>query len=405
MNQHNNISTPFGSVMYIMAKPTGAICNLRCKYCYYIEKGRQDSRQLMSDATLEEFIKQYIAAQTVEEVCFTWHGGEAMLRPISFYERAMELQRRYAGGRRILNCLQTNGTLMTAQWCQFLKRNGWLVGISIDGPREFHDEYRTGATGKPTFDSVMRSIRMLQRHGVEWNAMAVVNDYNVEYPLEFYRFFKEIGCRYIQFTPIVERRCPDGSLASVNDEGQLTPESVTPQQWGRFLCDIFDEWVKADVGEVYVQIFDATLARWLDKEPGVCSMATYCGHAGVIEHNGDVYSCDHFVFDEYRLGNIHTHTITEMMIDPQQLMFGAAKRGSLPGQCIRCRYSMICNGECPKNRFITTSDGEPGLNYLCEGYKKYFDHVAPYMEFMAKEYEAGRAPANVMGWKPDKNAR
>lgn len=390
------VQAPFGAVMYVMAKPVGSACNMRCKYCYYLEKGNPGERRLMSDDTLEEFIKQYIQAQTVPDVCFTWHGGEAMMRPVTFYQRAMELQKRYGAGRNILNCLQTNGTLINEQWCRFLKANGWLVGVSIDGPRDFHDEFRRSATGKPTFDSVMRGIRMLQRHGVEWNAMAVINDFNVDYPVEFYRFFRDIGCRYIQFTPIVERRRADGRLASVEEDGELTAESIDPERWGHFLCTLFDEWVRQDVGSIYVQLFDATLARWLDKDPGVCSMATFCGHAGVMEHNGDVYSCDHFVFDEYKLGNIHRQTIAEMMIDQAQLMFGANKRGSLPRQCLECHYTMICNGECPKNRFAVTADGEPGLNYLCEGYRAYFDHVAPYMDFMAREYREGRAPANVM---------
>jgi len=405
MDQDVKISAPFGSVMYIMAKPAGAACNLNCGYCYYLEKGVPGMKQIMSDATLEEYIRQYIQAQTVEEVCFTWHGGEAMMRPLSFYEKAMELQRHYGHGRKILNCLQTNGTLMNERWCQFLKSSGWLVGISIDGPREFHDEYRCTRQGRPSFNSVMRAIRMMQRYGVEWNAMAVINDCNVEHPLEFYRFFKQIGCPYIQFTPIVERRRADGRLASVTEDGELTPHSITPQQWGTFLCTLFDEWIKEDVGKVYVQIFDATLSRWLGKEPGICSMATYCGHAGVIEHNGDVYSCDHFVFDDYKLGNIHTRTITEMMIDPRQLSFGAAKRDRLPRQCRECVYTMICNGECPKNRFMTTSDGESGLNYLCDGYRKFFRHVEPYMDFMAEEYRQGRAPANVMNWHPDLTSR
>ena len=392
-----SVANPFGSVMYLMAKPAGAACNLACEYCYYLEKGTPGVKQTMSDATLEEFVRQYIEAQTVDEVMFTWHGGEAMMRPIAFYEKALEFQRRYAQGRRIMNCIQTNGTLITEEWARFLRREQWLVGVSIDGPQEFHDEYRRARGGKPTFQSVMRGIRLLQRYGVEWNAMAVVNDYNVEYPLEFYRFFKEIGCQYIQFTPIVERRRSDtGRLATLGDTGELTPHSVTPEAWGRFLCALFDEWVKADVGRVFVQIFDATLARWVGQQPGVCTMATFCGHAGVVEHNGDVYSCDHFVFPQYKLGNIHERSIIEMMIDERQQRFGMAKRGSLPRQCRECRYTMVCNGECPKNRIAVTADGEPGLNYLCEGYRMYFDHVAPDMDFMAAELSAGRPPANVM---------
>lgn len=387
---------PFGSPMYLMAKPAGAACNLRCRYCYYLEKGDPAARQLMDYDTLELFIRQYIESQTVGEVMFTWHGGEAMLRPLSFYRRAIELQRKYAAGRTVLNCLQTNGTLITEEWARFLRSEGWLVGVSIDGPQEFHDEYRLAAGGKPTFASVMRGIRLLQRHGVEWNAMAVVNDFNVLYPGEFYRFFKSIGCRYIQFTPIVERRRPDGRLCTLGEEGELTPHSVTPEQWGEFLCRLYDEWVRDDVGRVFVQIFDATLAGWVGAMPGLCSMAPFCGHAGVIEHNGDVYSCDHFVFPAYRLGNIHDTSVIDMMYSPAQIAFGRAKRDSLPRQCRECRFTRICNGECPKNRFAVTTDGEPGLNWLCEGYRRFFTHVAADMDFMAAQLRAGLPPADIM---------
>lgn len=391
-----DVANPFGAVMYLMAKPVGAACNLHCKYCYYLEKGDGAKRQLMDDDTLEEYIRQYIGAQTVDEVVFTWHGGEAMMRSVEFYEKAQELQRRYACGHRIINCIQTNGTLINDRWCRFLKANDWLVGISIDGPEEFHDEYRRSVGGKPTFLSVMRGIRMLQRYGVEWNAMAVVNDYNADYPEAFYDFFKSIGCKYLQFTPIVERQRIDGRLAAVCDGGELTGQSVTPGQWGDFLCRLFDRWVREDVGKIFVQLFDSTLARWVGLQPGVCSMSDVCGHAGIVDYNGDVYSCDHFVFPQYRLGNIHTDSIINMMGDPRQRAFGAAKRGSLPDQCLACRFTHICNGECPKNRFMTTVSGQPGLNYLCDGYRSFFAHVAPYMDFMAAELAAGRPPANVM---------
>lgn len=395
------LENPFSRVMYVMAKPAGASCNLACEYCYYLEKGRtlgrENSRMAMGEGLLEEYVKQYMSAQTKGEVCFTWHGGEAMLRPIEFYEKAMALQRRYASGRRVMNCIQTNGTLINERWCRFLKDNDWLVGLSIDGPEEFHDEYRRTPGNKPTFRNVMRGIRLLQQYGVEWNAMAVVNDYNADYPREFYRFFKEIGCRYIQFTPIVERRKGDGTLAAVEEEGMLTHHSVTPEQWGRFLCGVFDEWVKEDVGRVFVQIFDATLAGMVGVEPGVCAMAETCGHAGMMEHNGDLYSCDHFAFEQYRLGNIRDRGIAEMMTSERQLRFGEAKRDNLPASCRGCEFLRMCHGECPKNRFaVDPKDGTRRLNYLCEGYRIYFSHVRPYMEFMAKELEGGRAPANVM---------
>lgn len=382
-----------------MAKPAGSSCNLACEYCYYLEKKKYyagEPRHMMSDAVLERFVRQYIEAQTTDNVQFTWHGGEALLRPIEFYQRAMEFQQKYAMGRRIENSIQTNGLLLDERWCKFLHDNNWLVGLSIDGPQRFHDEYRRSADDRPSFAKVMKAIRLLQRYHVEWNALAVVNDYNADYPLDFYRFFKHIGCRYIQFTPIVERIMPQGGLADVQSEGKPADFSVTPEQWGHFLCAIFDEWVRRDVGKIFVQIFDATLANWVGVEPGVCTMARTCGHAGVLEYNGDLYSCDHFVFPEYKLGNIADSTISEMMRSTRQSEFGKAKRMSLPDQCRKCRWLFACNGECPKNRFAVTADGQPGLNYLCEGYRMYFEHVAPYMDFMRDELSAERPPSNVM---------
>lgn len=393
---------PFSHPIYVMPKPVGSMCNMACEYCYYLEKKGyypEAKRQLMSEATLEEFTRQYIEAQTTPEVMFTWHGGEATMRPLEFYRKAVELQRRYAGGRLIANCLQTNATLLTDEWCRFLKENDWLVGVSIDGPQRFHDEYRRSRAGKPSFLNVMRGIQMLQRHGVEWNALAVVNDYNADYPVEFYRFFKSIGCRFIQFTPVVERIAANDMLADVATAGEMAPFSVTPEQWGSFLIGVFDEWVKEDVGKVFVQIFDATLANWVGQQPGVCTLAEQCGHAAAMEWNGDVYSCDHFVFPAYKLGNIHDRHLIEMMGSDRQLAFGAAKRDSLPSQCKACEWQFACHGECPRNRFAVTASGEPGLNYLCEGYRRFFSHVAPYMDFMKAEYEAGRPPAYVNGKK------
>lgn len=387
-----------------MAKPAGSRCNLACKYCYYLEKSKlyaDDPRQTMSDEMLEKFIREYIAAQTMPSVLFTWHGGETLMRPLSFYQKVMELERKYAGGRTIDNCIQTNGTLLTDEWCRFFRENNWLVGISIDGPQEFHDEYRRTRTGRPSFTQVMRGIHLLNRHGVEWNALAVVNDFNGDYPLDFYHFFKEIGCQFIQFTPIVERKeeHSDGRmLAAVDEDGKggLIDFSVTPEQWGDFLIAIFDEWVRNDVGQYYIQLFDSTLANWVGRQPGICSLAPTCGHAGVIEWNGDVYSCDHFVFPQYKLGNIMEKSITEMMYSSRQKAFGLAKQKSLPRQCKECKYLFACNGECPKNRFARTADGEPGLNYLCKGYYRFFDHVAPYMDWMKRELLNERPPAGIM---------
>lgn len=395
---------PFAKPLYVMVKSVGSVCNLACDYCYYLEKAnlyKENPNHVMSNELLEKFVKEYIESQTMPQVLFTWHGGETLMRPLSFYKKAMELQKKYAQGRQIDNCIQTNGTLLNDEWCQFFKENNWLVGVSIDGPQEFHDEYRKNKQGRPSFHKVMKGVALLNKHGVEWNALAVVNDFNADYPLDFYHFFKDIGCRYIQFTPIVERiqRHEDGRhLASLKDESnyELAEFSVSPEQWGKFLCTIFDEWVREDVSEYFIQMFDATLANWVGQQPGVCTMAKTCGHAGVMEFNGDVYSCDHFVFPEYKLGNIYSKSLVEMMYSQTQLKFGQDKFDTLPQQCKSCKFLFACNGECPKNRFEQTIDGENGLNYLCKGYYQFFNHVAPYMDYMKKQLEQKQAPANIM---------
>ena len=396
---------PFARPLYVMLKPAGSLCNLRCKYCYYLEKNAlytEQKNHVISDEMLDKFIREYIEAQTSPDVLFCWHGGETLMRPISFYRRAIELQRKYARGRRIDNTIQTNATMLTDEWCEFFRENNFLVGVSIDGPQEFHDEYRRTATGKPTFHKVMQGIRLLNKHNVDWNALAVVNDFNADYPLEFYNFFKEIGCHYIQFTPIVERRIErnDGlSLAPGMEEGgELVDFSVTPEQWGKFLCTIFDEWVRHDVGTYFIQIFDATLANWAGVQPGLCSLAKECGHAGVMEFNGDVYSCDHFVYPEHLLGNINEKTITEMMYGEKQREFAKLKHELLPQQCRECPVEFACHGECPKNRFTRDKYGNPGLNYLCKGYRQFFEHVKPHMDFMKGELDAKRPPSNVMNF-------
>lgn len=398
-----NTSFAFSRPLYVMLKPAGARCNLRCRYCYYLEKDHLyagNDAHFMSERLLEKFIADYMQAQTTPEVLFTWHGGEALLRPIAFYERALQLQRRYARGRQVVNSIQTNGTLLTPEWCEFLRENGFLVGISIDGPRNVHDAYRRTSADGPSFDRVMQGLQLLKDHHVEWNALAVVNNLNVEKPREFYRFFKDIGCQYLQFAPIVERIVSrdDGlTLApGMQEGGRLTSHSITPSQWGRFLCELFDEWVVADVGSIFVQIFDATLANWVGVTPGICSLSAHCGHAAVMEHNGDVYSCDHFVFPEYRLGNLNEKTITEMVYSPQQQRFAQMKTAMLPRQCRECPFLFACHGECPKNRFMRDKYGNAGLNYLCEGYRQFFSHVTPHMNFMRRELQAGRPPANIM---------
>ena len=401
---NDNIANPFAKPLYVMLKPAGAHCNLACKYCYYLEKNKlypTAQRHLMSDEMLEQFTREYIEVQTMNQVLFTWHGGEPLLRSIDFYRKALSLQQKYAGGRRIDNVIQTNGTLLTDEWCEFFAQNHWLVGISIDGPQPDHDHYRLTAAGKPSWKKVMQGIKLLKKHGVEWNAMAVVNAYNANHPLEFYRFFKENGCQFLQFTPIVERltRHEDGrTLASLadKDEISLSEASVAPEQWGYFLCAIFDEWVRKDVGKIFVEIFDCTLANWMGISPGICAYSKECGHAGVMEHNGDVYSCDHFVFPEYKLGNIRDHSLIDMLYGEQQQEFSRLKHSSLPRQCKECDMEFACHGECPKNRFMKDKYGDSGLNYLCPGYYHYYQHVAPYMDYMKQELMAQRPPSNIM---------
>lgn len=401
---NDNIANPFAKPLYVMLKPAGAHCNLACKYCYYLEKNKlypTAQRHLMSDEILEQFTREYIEAQTMSQVLFTWHGGEPLLRSIDFYRKALSLQQKYAGGRRIDNVIQTNGTLLTDEWCEFFAQNHWLVGISIDGPQPDHDHYRLTAAGKPSWKKVMQGIKLLKKHGVEWNAMAVVNADNANHPLEFYRFFKENGCQFLQFTPIVERltRHEDGrTLASLADKNEipLSEASVAPEQWGYFLCAIFDEWVRKDVGKIFVEIFDCTLANWMGVSPGICAYSKECGHTGVMEHNGDVYSCDHFVFPEYKLGNIRDHSLIDMLYGEQQQEFSRLKHSSLPRQCKECDMEFACHGECPKNRFMKDKYGDSGLNYLCLGYYHYYQHVAPYMDYMKQELMAQRPPSNIM---------
>lgn len=395
LNSNMNAASPFSRPLYVMLKPVGSRCNLSCRYCYYLEKAHyydETADFRMSDAVLEEFVRQYLEAQTFSEVLFIWHGGEPLLCGLDFYKYALSLQQKYAGGRHIDNCIQTNGTLITEEWCRFFKENNFLVGVSIDGPKHFHDAYRCRS-----YDAVVRGIELLNKHDVQWNAMAVVNNLNVEYPLEFYRFFRdELNCRYLQFTPIVERIDEKGRFVIGNEDGKLTETSISSKQWGAFLCAIFDEWVQHDVGEMFVQMFDATLANWCGVPPGICSLAPTCGHSAALEHNGDLFSCDHFVFPQHLLGNIRTDSITSMMYGDQQKAFGLSKRNELTRQCKECQYLFACNGECPKNRFALDEYGNFGHNHLCAGYLRYFCHVAPAMDYMAEEWLAGREVSSVM---------
>jgi len=394
-----------------MAKPVGAHCNLDCGYCFYLEKESyypEQQSHRMSDAMLEAYVQRYIEAQATPEVEFTWQGGEPTLMGLEFFERAVALQRRHANGKTIRNTLQTNGTLLDDAWCEFLGRERFLVGLSIDGPRTLHDAARPDKRGRGSFDDVLAALKRLQRHGVELNVLVTVSSANVGYGAEVYRFLKAQGVRFMQFNPVVERE------ASASDEAvitlhfakpprpsqpggqgaprRVTAHSVRAEAYGDFLSEVFDEWVASDVGSVHVMNFEWALAAWCGLPASVCLFAPRCGKAAIVEHDGNVYSCDHFMYPEYRLGNIATDDPAALIDSPAQRAFGDAKESSLPAQCRRCDYLAVCNGECPKNRFIASADGEPGLNYLCAGYLKYFRHITPSMNRMASALAAGRAP-------------
>jgi uncharacterized protein len=392
----------------IMVKPVGPLCNLNCTYCYYLEKKSlftEKTNFRLTDELLENYIKQYIESQQVPSVTFVWQGGEPTLLGIDYFRKAVELQRKYANGKTIENAFQTNGTKLNDEWCSFYAENKMLVGISIDGEEHNHDHFRRTVSGGPTFKRVMKGIDLLHKHRVEFNTLSCVNSYNVKYASETYRFLKRIGSGFIQFLPVVERLAARMNNNGLNlvapgfmDDASVTDWSVPSTDFGKFLITIFNEWVRNDVAKYYVQIFDATLANYAGEMPGLCTFAETCGDALVMEHNGDIFSCDHFVYPDNILGNISDIPITDLVQSQKQFDFGIAKRNNLPGYCLKCDVRYACNGECPKHRFILTPDGKPGLNYLCEGYKLFFQHVLPYMEFMARELKNKRAPANVMSW-------
>jgi uncharacterized protein len=384
---------------HLLAKPTGAICNLDCAYCFFLDKELlyPGSKFRMSDELLERYIRQLIESHQVDQVNIAWQGGEPTLMGLDFYRRAMELAEQYRRpGMTFLNTMQTNGTLLDDQWCQFFKEHNFLIGISIDGPRELHDVYRVDKGGAPTFDKVMRGIRLLQEHEVAFNILTTVNSVNGDHPLEVYLFIRdEIGADWMQFIPVVERINDDGrTLYQQGDT--VSDRSVRPEQFGRFLSAIFDEWVHNDVGRVYVQTFEATLRNWLGLDSsGMCVFNETCGQGLAIEHNGDLYACDHFVEPDYFLGNIQQEHMIEMVASPQQLKFGQDKLDTLPQYCLDCDVRFACHGECPKNRFIKTPNGEPGLNYLCAGFKHFFRHVDFPMKLMAGLYRRNRPSAEV----------
>lgn len=381
---------------HVMLKPRGAICNLDCSYCYYLAKELlyPGSRFRMASDLLEDYTRQYIEAQRVPEVTFAWQGGEPTLMGLDFFRLAMQFQQKYQRpGMHIQNTLQTNGTILDDEWCSFFREHHFLIGLSLDGPRAMHDAYRVDKGGKPTFDRVMEGVAMLKKHGVEFNILTTLHAANVDHPSEVYHFLRdEVGTQYMQFIPIVE---PEKET-HLQREDAVTNRSVTARQYGDFLIAIFDEWVRRDVGRVYVQIFEVALAAWVGAPKGLCIFEETCGAALAMEHNGDVYSCDHFVEPTYKLGNLKQRPLLAMVNSQQQHQFGQAKRDTLPRYCRECPVLFVCNGGCPKDRILSTPDGEPGLNYLCEGYKAFFTHIDRPMRRMAEELQAERSPANIM---------
>ncbi len=404
---------------HIMTKPVGPICNLDCKYCFYLEKEKlypEHEKWRMPDNVLESYIRQYIESQNIPEISFAWQGGEPTLLGVEFFRKVVALQKLHANGKKIRNALQTNGTLLDDEWCGFLHDHDFLIGLSIDGPPELNDAYRVDKQQRPTFDAVVRGLECLKKHKVEFNTLTVVNRLNSHQPLEVYRFLREIGSGFMQFIPLVERVAPEGHFVQVKVRGYdlaeppepegsglgvqdfagdalhssaVTDWSVEARQYGEFLCAIFDEWVLRDVGRVFVQHFDVALGLWMGLGSSLCVFAEKCGAAMAMEHNGDVYSCDHYVYPKYKLGNLLNQSLGELVGSAQQRKFGSDKADSLPEYCKQCEVKFACNGECPKHRFTRTPDGEEGLNYLCPSYKRFFNHIDPYMKRMAAHLARG----------------
>ncbi len=395
----------------VMVKTTGPVCNLDCDYCYYLEKdalypGKKFtlSSFRMNEEVLEKLIRDYIASQPQQKIEFVWHGGEPALLGIEYFRKALALQKKYANGKEISNSFQTNGTLITDEWAEFLAGNGFLCGLSIDGPEKFHDAHRRFPNGQGSWGKAVECARLFRKHGVEFNTMSVVNATNSKEPATVYEFLKSIGSHYMQFTPIAERIAldPAENLSIVDNRYQkataVMQENVSAADWGNFLCRIFDLWVKHDVGTYFVNYFDNTLAAYVGQQPALCSMAPYCGCSLAVEHNGDIYSCDHFVFEDYKLGNIFEKNIAEMAKSDRQLFFEQRKRDTLSRQCQNCPFIKACGGDCPKNRFAKNKDGEY-ISCLCEGFHRFFNHTRKHFEFMADELKNQRPPANIMRTK------
>lgn len=388
-----------------MVKPIGSACNLDCSYCYYRDKSEiySGNMPLMSEELLEEYIRQYICGTSQQSVSFCWHGGEPLMAGLPFFRRAMELQKKYAGDKVIENSLQTNGVLLNEEWCSFFTDNNFLIGLSLDGPENIHNAFRRDCGGAPTFARVMKGVELLKNKGVEYNILSTVNSHSEERGAEVYRFLRSLS-HYMQFLPVVEyvRERPGKRplIVSPDEEDAVeAPWSVSAIGYGKFMCDVFDEWVKYDVGNYFVQLFDITLGNWCGVAPSLCAFGEVCGDGLVVEHNGDVYSCDHFVYPEYRLGNIKEKELAAMYKSNDQQQFGRDKRDALPMECKRCTYNFLCHGECPKHRFAYAKNGEPYMNVLCEGYKMFFRHTDPYMRYMKTLIERGEPASGVMEWK------
>jgi uncharacterized protein len=402
-------NTPQG--LHVVAKPIGPVCNLNCDYCFYLEKQAlfgADEKYRMSDDVLFAFITNYITTQPTPVVEFVWQGGEPTLLGIDFFRKVVELQKPFAGTKTITNSLQTNGTLLNDEWCSFLKRNNFMVGISLDGPKEIHDRYRRDRTGNGTFDQVMAGLRLLQKHKIEYNVLASVARETAQQPLEVYRFLRGEGVEFIQFAPIVERiadlrskqhglrLAEPASLDRIEEQIEVTPWSVLPEEWGDFLIAVYEEWVRRDVGKVFVMNFEWALNAWIGNPSPVCVHAEQCGRSLVIEHNGDVYACDHCVYPEYRLGNVMNDSLWNMAEQSRQSGFGVTKETALPRWCRECKVLAACRGGCPKHRFTMSYYNEPGLQYLCPGYKKFFLHIRKYLRAMIQLLEHNLPLSHVM---------
>lgn len=399
------------SPFHVMAKPIGPKCNLDCRYCFYLEKEKlfpADENFRMNEDVLDTYIRKYIRSQSTPEISFAWQGGEPTLMGLDFFRKAVALQRQYAGGRPVHNSFQTNGTLLDDDWCRFFAREHFLVGLSVDGPEPIHNRYRCDKGGHGSFERVMQAMERLRTWRVDFNTLTCVTRQSPDEAVEIYRFLKAQGATFMQFIPIVERAgdrtahalgldlAVPPELEAEDNPDAMMPWAVSSAGFGQFLCRVFDEWVKEDVGRIFVNLFDVALSAWCGMEPGLCTFARTCGKAVALEHDGSVYSCDHYVYPAYRLGNLTEQSLEEMLYSAQQVKFGNDKRDALPAYCRECEFLFACNGECPKHRFIKTPDGEPGLNYLCEGYKTFFAHIDPAMREMAELVQSGRPAAEIM---------